>query len=134
MADLRPVTSDFAVAPQLRPEDMRALADQGFRLIINNRPDGEMADQPTAAELAVAAKAAGLDYVHVPVRGPATSEQTAAVADAVALAAGPVVAFCRSGTRSITTWARGQAARGARSRDELIELARNAGYDLSQSF
>jgi uncharacterized protein (TIGR01244 family) len=55
------------------------------------------------------------------------------VADAVRAAKGPAVAFCRSGTRSITTWAKGQLARGERTRDELIGLARNAGYDLSGS-
>lgn len=133
MADLRRVTDDFAVAPQLRPEDMTELAASGVKLVINNRPDAEVEDQPTAAELAKAARAAGVDYVHVPVRGPATPDQIAAVAEAVAGADGPVVAFCRSGTRSITTWAKGQTARGQRSRDELVALARNAGYDLSGS-
>jgi uncharacterized protein (TIGR01244 family) len=131
MSDIRQVTEDFAVAPQIAPEDMAAAAKAGFVLVINNRPDGEVPDQPDSAEMAAAAKAAGLAYVHIPVRGGPTPDQVEAVAEAVAGAKGPVLAFCRSGTRSINTWSLGQAASGARPRDELVRLGAAAGYDLS---
>jgi uncharacterized protein (TIGR01244 family) len=49
----------------------------------------------------------------------------------VAEAKGPVLAFCRSGTRSIVIWSLGQAQSGARPRDELVRLGAEAGYDLS---
>jgi len=131
MADIRKVTDDFAVAPQISPQDMAQAAKDGFVLVINNRPDGEAPDQPTSAEMEAAAKAAGLDYVHIPVRGGPTPEQVEAVAAAVQEADGPVLAFCRSGTRSIITWSLGKAISGARPRDELIQLGADAGYDLS---
>jgi len=131
MSDIRKVTADFAVAPQISPADMAQAARDGFVLVINNRPDGEVPDQPASVEMAAAAKAAGLDYVHIPVRGGPTPDQVQAVAEAVAGAKGPVLAFCRSGTRSIITWSLGQAGSGARPRDELVRLGADAGYDLS---
>ena len=131
MADIRKVTDDFAVAPQIAPADMAEVAALGYRLVINNRPDGESPDQPPGAEMARAAEAAGLAYVSIPVRGGPTAEQIEAVQDAIQGAAGPVFAFCRSGTRSIVTWSIGQARHGLRSREDLIDLGRNAGYDLT---
>jgi uncharacterized protein (TIGR01244 family) len=131
MADIRQVTPDFAVAPQLAPQDMVDAAAQGFKLVINNRPDGESPDQPSSAEMEAAVRAAGMDYAHVPVRGGPGIAEVEAVGELVGAATGPVLAFCRSGTRSIVTWSVGQARHGLRSKDELIELGRNAGYDLT---
>lgn len=131
MPDIRKVTDDFSVAPQIGVDDIAAAADQGFALVINNRPDGEAPDQPTSAQMAAAAQAAGVDYVHIPVRGGPTLEQVEAVEAAIAEAKGPVLAFCRSGTRSIVTWSLGQARTGARERGELVRLGEQAGYDLS---
>lgn len=130
MADIRTVTADFAVAPQLEPADMAEAARRGFKLMINNRPDGEAPDQPSGAEIRSAAEAAGLDYVHIPVRGGPTADQIQAVSAAVEAAKGPVLAFCRSGTRSIITWSVGRAQGGTPAQD-LIDLGRDAGYDLS---
>lgn len=132
MADIRTVTPDFAVAPQLSPDDMKAVADLGFTLVINNRPDGEVPGQPTGAEMQAAAEAAGLRYVAVPVIGRPDSAQVQAVRDAVGGAHGPVLAFCRSGTRSIVSWSLGEKDAGGRSREDLIGLGHAAGYDLSQ--
>ncbi len=133
MADIRRVTDAFAVAPQLQPEDVAEAASQGFRLLINNRPDGEAPGQPTSAEMDAAAGAAGLDYLHVPFAGAPQPGQAQTMQEAVGAADGSVLAFCRSGTRSITLWAQGQAAAGLRSRDDLVQLGRAAGYDLSGS-
>ena len=130
MADIRRVTEDFAVAPQIAPEDMDGLAAQGFRLVINNRPDGEAPDQPTSTAMAAAAARAGLDYLHIPVAGMAQRGQIEAMVEALKGAGGPALAFCRSGTRSITAWALGEALTGGRSPEELARLARAAGYDL----
>jgi uncharacterized protein (TIGR01244 family) len=131
MADIRRVTDSFSVAPQLLPDEIAEAAAQGFRLIINNRPDDEAPDQPPSAVMASAAQAAGLDYLHIPVSGMAAPGQVEAMHAAVKGAAGPVLAFCRSGTRSITTWARGEQEFADRSRTDLIQLTREAGYDLS---
>jgi uncharacterized protein (TIGR01244 family) len=128
MADIRPVTPDFAVAPQLDLADLAEAKARGFVLVINNRPDGEAPGQPTSAEMKAAAEAAGLGYLHIPVVGRPDAAQVKAVADAVAGAEGPALAFCRSGTRSIVTWSLGQTGL---ARDELIRLGQVAGYDLS---
>ncbi len=129
MAEIRDVTETFAVAPQLRPEEVAPLAGR-FRMLINNRPDGEAPDQPSDAEMRASAEAAGLAYVFAPVVGAPAPEQVRAVRDAVAAADGPVLAFCKSGTRSIVTWAVGEALAG-RSIHELAEAGARAGYDVA---
>jgi uncharacterized protein (TIGR01244 family) len=131
MTDFRKVTDDFSVAPQIAVGDVAVAAAQGFTLVINNRPDDEAPDQPSSAQMEAAARAAGLDYAYIPVRGGPTPDQVEAAQAAIAGAKGPVLAFCRSGTRSIVTWSLGQAQSGARSRDELVRLGADAGYDLS---
>jgi uncharacterized protein (TIGR01244 family) len=131
MSDFRTVTDTFAVAPQITAADLAQAAASGFTLVINNRPDGEAPDQPPSAVMEAAAKAAGLAYVHIPVLGMPNAAQIAAMTDAVASADGPVLAYCRSGTRSITIWSLGQARSGAMSREDLIGLGAAAGYDLS---
>src|SRR5579872_5205764 len=114
MSDFRHVTDHISVAPQIGAADVAAAARAGFVAIVNNRPDGEAPDQPAAAEIEAAARAAGLAYAHIPVRGAPGPAEIAAMRAAVDAAPGPVLAFCRSGTRSITTWALGQAQAGAR--------------------
>lgn len=130
MADIRPVTEDFAVAPQIGPADLTSVAARGFRLVINNRPDGEVPGQPTSSEMEAAARAAGLDYRYVPVRGGPGPAEVAAVREALETADGPALAFCRSGTRSIVTWSLGRLMAGE-PRDDLVAAGRGAGYDLS---
>ena len=131
MTDFRHVTDDLSVAPQISVEDVAAAARAGFRTIINNRPDDEEPGQPTSAEIEAAAAAAGLAYAHIPVRGGPTPDQVAAERQLLDAAEAPVLAFCRSGTRSIVTWSIGQAMSGAMTRGELTALGREAGYDLS---
>ena len=93
---------DVAVAPQLAPEAMAEAAAQGFRSVINNRPDFEGgADQPTSAAIEEAARAAGLDYRYLPV-APNFQSTDEIVQFGVLLASlpKPILAFCRTGTRS----------------------------------
>lgn len=134
MTDFRRVTDQLSVAPQIGLDDLATAAGQGFKLVINNRPDGEEPGQPTSAEIEAAAKAAGLGYVHIPVRGGPTPDQVEANRRAIEAADGPVLAFCRSGTRSIVTWSLGQYQSDERSAQELVELGAQAGYDLSGAF
>lgn len=126
MADIRQVTDRFAVAPQLALEDFAAAASMGFRHIINNRPDGESADQPSSAEMEAAAKKEGLTYVHAPFVGQPTSDAVRAALGA----SGKTLAFCRSGTRSVTAWAMAQASEGEEAA-HIIEQAADAGYNLA---
>ena len=95
-ADIRTVTGSFSTAPQLGPQDMAEAAARGFALVINNRPDGEAPGQPTSLEMAVAARAAGLEYLHVPVRGGPGPSEVELVRRAVAGADGPVAARARA--------------------------------------
>ncbi len=130
MSDFRRVTDSLSVSPQVTEADMARAAAEGFALVINNRPDGEDPNQPSSAAIESAARAAGLDYLYVPVRGGPTPDQVETVRAAVAAAKGPVLAFCRSGTRSIVTWSLGQALAGA-DRQALVDQGLAAGYDLS---
>ncbi len=93
---------DLCVAPQLGPEAMALAVQQGFRSIINNRPDFEAGpEQPTSARIEAAAAAAGLAYVFLPVApGYQSPEEIARFAELLATMPRPILAFCRSGTRS----------------------------------
>lgn len=106
-------------------------AGQGFTTIINNRPDGEAPGQPSGALIEAAARAAGMGYVAIPIDhngfGPA---QVVAMVDAIAAAPGPVLAYCRSGTRSTHLWALAEASCGTEPMS-LIEAAAGAGYDIA---
>ena len=131
MADFRHVTDDLSVAPQISVADVAEAKARGFTTIINNRPDGEDPDAAQGADIEAAAKAAGLAYIHIPVRGAPGPAEVEAVRQAIEAAPGPVLSYCRSGTRSIVTWSIGQAMSGARERGELVGLGRAAGYDLT---
>ena len=125
----RTLTDKLSVSAQLSPTDLAAAADQGIRSIINNRPDGEAPDQPTSAEIETAAAALGLGYRHIPVTpGQIHDEDIAKFSDALAELEGPVLAFCRSGTRAASLWALSAPAEVASS--DLLSTARAAGYEL----
>lgn len=130
MTAVRFVTDRFAVADQLRPEDLSLLADEGVTAVVDNRPDGEEPGQPTSAEMAAAAETAGVSFAYVPITGAPGPAQSRGAHEALEETDGLVVAYCRSGTRSIMAWALGEAATGERSPEELVELAADAGYDL----
>lgn len=133
MPEFRNVTPDFAVAAQLTPDDLRQAATQGFRLVICNRPEAEAPGLPSQAEMRLAAEAAGLAFTYLPFSGPPPPNVVAATAQLLDEASGPVLAYCRTGARSITAWALAQALSGARRPDEIIDLARGTGYDLGQA-
>lgn len=109
---VRQVAPDVCVAGQLAPEAMAAVAKAGFRSVVNNRPDFEYGpDQPTHAAIEAAARAAGLEYRFLPVApGTQTAEQIAAFASLLDELPRPVLAFCRTGTRSAQLFAQAQAA------------------------
>ncbi|SMF64288.1 TIGR01244 family protein [Allosphingosinicella indica] len=126
---MRRLEPGMFVSGQITAEEVAELAAAGLTLIVNNRPDGEEPGQPTAAEIAAAAEAAGIAYRHIPVAG-LNAAQVPAMAEALASAEGNTLAFCRSGTRSTYLWALARATQGA-DRDMLIGKAAEAGYDLT---
>jgi uncharacterized protein (TIGR01244 family) len=96
-------TDAFATAPQLLPTDLAELAALGFKTVINARPDGESADQPSSAAIEAAAQAAGLNYAHLPVvPGQITPTHGQQFAELLKRHPGPVLAFCRSGARAVS--------------------------------
>lgn len=131
MSEFRRVTDRLSVSPQITVEDVAEAKTKGFTTIVNNRPDHEAEGQPTSAEIEAAAQAQGLAYVHIPVRGMPTREQVEANRAAIEQSQGPVLAFCRTGTRCINTWSIGERLAGG-DRDELVRIGAQAGYDLSQ--
>ena len=113
----------------MRARDMADAAARGVTLAVNNRPDGEEADQDDAATLAGAAKAAGLDYLHLPIEAELSGEKVEALLEALNGASGRVLLFCASGTRSAYLWALARAREGALP-EALVQNARHAGYNL----
>jgi uncharacterized protein (TIGR01244 family) len=130
MTEFREVIPDFSVAAQLSAEDIKRAAENGFKTILNNRPEGEEPDQPSDAQMKAAVEAAGMSYRALPFAGPPPPAVVAETAAFLEEASGPVLAYCRSGRRSISAWAMAQALSGARPPDEIIALAGRAGYDL----
>lgn len=127
----RKLTDSIYASPQISLEDVAEAAAMGVKLIINNRPEGESDDQVPGAEIEAAARAAGIDYVAIPVTHAGFSEpQVVAMAKALDGADGPVLAYCRSGTRSTLLWALSEASQGG-DPDALTNMAAKAGYDVS---
>jgi len=128
---IRPLNDRVAVAPQIAPADVPDIARAGFVAIVNNRPDGEEPGQPGGEDIRRAAEALGLAYHAIPVTQAGFSHpQLEAMTAALAAADGPVLAYCRSGTRSCNLWALA-AARAGRDPALLVAQAAGAGYDLS---
>lgn len=101
---IHPLTDSFAVAPQLRPDDMQAVADAGYKSVIINRPDGEGGpEQPTSADVMAAARAAGLTVEYQPVvSGAITAQDVVRFQQLLQAMPEPILAFCRSGGRCST--------------------------------
>ena len=128
--DIRRIGPDFSVSPQLQPDDMAALADRGFVAVICNRPDGEEAGQPDVAFMRQAAERAGLAFHHIPVAGGSFPEPAVAAFKAVRRGTeGRTIAYCRTGTRSVTLDA--LANPHGQDRETLLRSAQAAGYDLA---
>lgn len=127
----RALDDRIMVSPQIGVDAVAEAKARGVTLIINNRPEGESADQVPGAEIEAAARAAGIDYVAIPVTHAGFSEmQVEAMRAALEKADGPVLAYCRSGTRSTLLWALAQSALGEPPA-VLAEKAAGAGYDLA---
>ena len=134
MADLRRVTDDFWVAPQLRPEDLASAREAGIRTVVCNRPEGEEPGQPATDSLEAAAAEAGLAFAAVPLTFPPSETAIEANARVIAEAEGPVLAFCKSGTRSVAAWAIAEVLANRRTPQQVVTLAGQAGYDISRLF
>ena len=128
--DIRQISPELSVAPQITVQEVGAAAAAGYRAVICNRPEGESADQPATAAIREAAAAHGMAFRHIPViPGDVTDADVDAFAAAMAEMPGPVLAYCRTGTRAATLWALSKAPN--LSADAVLKAAEGAGYDLS---
>lgn len=129
MAGFLPLSRTVYVAGQINTTDLDQAARTGIKSVINNRPDGEEATQPAAAQLEEACRRLGLGYRHIPVvSGRIEDAQVDAFEQALAELPRPVLAFCRSGTRAASLWALSEAKR--REPEEVLRQAAEAGYKL----
>ncbi|KQM49107.1 hypothetical protein ASE69_09875 [Sphingomonas sp. Leaf208] len=127
---IRQINESISVAPQIAVEQVAEIAAAGFKTIVNNRPDDEDAGQPSGDAIRAAVEAAGLKYVSIPVTHAGFSHpQIDAMTEALTDSDGPVLAYCRSGTRSCNLWALA-AAKAGRNPNLLLAQAEDAGYDL----
>jgi len=125
------LSESVSVSEQITSGDVPVIAAAGFKVIINNRPDGEVADQPTSDEVAEAARSAGLAYYHIPITAADyPGQDLELMASLLDNPEEPVLAFCRTGTRSTNLWL---TTRGGDALDEAVTHARALGYDLAMS-
>ncbi len=132
MSDFRPITDSFIASPQITVDEVAEAASMGVRIIINNRPEGESDDQTSGPDIEAAAHAAGLDYVAIPVTHAGFSMPQLEAMQAALASAGsePVLAYCRSGTRSTLLWALAQAKSGM-APARIATAAARGGYDIA---
>jgi uncharacterized protein (TIGR01244 family) len=127
----KPLDETISVSAQIGLDDLLAASKLGFKAIINNRPDEEESGQIAGKELKLHAEALGMRYAHIPVTHAGFSQlQIDEMVVALSRAGGPVLAFCRSGTRSTMLWALAQA-RLSQNPDMLSAKAAAQGYDLA---
>ncbi|MBR9843997.1 MAG: TIGR01244 family phosphatase, partial [Rhodobacteraceae bacterium] len=127
--DARKITDQVSVAPQITADDVREIAAQGFRAIICNRPDGEGSDQPAFDEIERVAREEGLTCRYLPVvSGKVTDENAEDFGTALMELPGPVLAYCRTGTRCATLWSLSKAAETSTS--DILAATKGAGYDM----
>ena len=122
------LTDSVAVSGQITPENVTEIAAAGYKVLINNRPDGEEGNQPANADIAAAAEAVDLEYHYLPITavnfpGPDFKEMSRLLDDTDR----PVLAFCRTGTRCTNLWV---ASRDNASREQAVRSAGQLGYDL----
>lgn len=128
--ELRKITPQFTASPQISIADVAVAAADGYRAILCNRPDGEAADQPSFEEIEAAAKAAGIEARYAPIQsGMVRDEDVAAFGAALQDLPKPVLAYCRTGTRSVTLWSFNEAP--TRPMAEILAATGAAGYDMN---
>ena len=126
----RVLAPGVAISEQLQPSAM-SVAQESFTTVIDMRPDGEAAGQPSSAEMAAAAKAQRLQFAYVPVpHGDIPDDVVDSLSNALASQTGPVLLYCRSGRRAARSWSLVEASRpGGMSVDEILAAVKGSGQD-----
>jgi len=125
------LTENLAVSAQITLDDVSQIAAAGYKVLINNRPDGEDSHQPAGALIAAAAEAVGLEYHYMPVTAASfPGPDLEAMSDLCDDSKRPVLAFCRSGTRCANLWVAGLADS---SPENAMKVASQCGFDLGMA-
>lgn len=128
--DIKQISDKLSVSPQIQLSDLEAIKEAGFRSIICNRPDAEGSDQPGHQEISAAAAEQGLAFHFLPVTAGVVTDETAeAFGKLLNELPGPVLAFCRTGTRSATLWSLSQAK--SIPLTEILAATKAAGHDMN---
>jgi uncharacterized protein (TIGR01244 family) len=127
--EIRTLSPNYAVSPQIAVEDIPAIAEAGFATIICNRPDAEVPPSHQASAIAAAAHDAGIAFVEIPVTHQSLNmDMVTAQKQAISNADGPALAYCASGTRSSIVWSLAMA--DDMPADDIIQATTNVGYNL----
>ncbi len=125
------LSESLTVSGQITPAAVAEIAAAGYKVLINNRPDGEESGQPSSAEIAAAAQEAGMEYFYLPVNGMNfPGDHLQEMADLFDDEQRPAFAFCRTGTRCSNLWV---LSREADEREAAADVARKIGFDLSMA-
>jgi sulfide:quinone oxidoreductase len=130
MVTILQLEPDIAVGTQLVEADFATIAQRGFRSVVNNRPDGEVPGQLPSRAAEALARRNGLEFRFLPVENLNVTDDNVVMAFARLLDGlpRPILFYCRTGTRCAILWT--QAAARRRNVDEVLAIARNAGFDL----
>lgn len=125
------IVENLSVAPQINVEDVTAIKIQGYKSIICNRPDGEELSQPRQSDIHDEAKKQGLEFKYLPISSleAITKDDIEQFYRNIKELPAPILAYCRTGTRSAVLWSLSQSKQ--RSTSEILKLTKAAGYDLS---
>lgn len=96
----RQFDADFALAPQVTPDQVAEVAKAGFRTILCCRPDNEDPGQPSFAAIDSAAREQGLETVHIPISGGIGEGALIRMEQVLKEMPRPIFGYCRSGGRA----------------------------------
>lgn len=99
---IRRLSNDVGVCGQISLEDLDAIAELGFKTIVNNRPDHEVVSHLAHAAIEAKAKSLGLavHYLPMEVGQPPSDVLLEDFKRILDTAEKPLLAYCRSGNRS----------------------------------
>jgi sulfide:quinone oxidoreductase len=126
---LHKLNEDLYISDQIELADIPLLKAIGIKTIVNNRPDGETVAQPNSQDISVAAQKLGIDYDYLPITpGCYPASLIDKFLTLLTIKKRPMVAFCRTGNRSVSLWALSQSQKYGR--DYVVAKAKSIGYDI----
>ncbi len=133
MADKIKINDQVTVGPQPSEEDIKQLSQQGFKTVVNFRTEGEE-EQPLSPDAeGEKVKAAGLEYLHIPVSmksmGPELVDQ---FREKYPDLPKPVLAHCKSGKRAGAMVMMHMAVEQGMTGEQTLEKAKGMGFECEK--